>query len=336
LTMNKDKLMDSPESISKFVRQFQSIRILLTAFELDIFSRIGHNAMTAEQVAERIKTNPRATDRLLNALCVLGLLDKHGNTFSNNPVSGKYLVRGAPGYMAGLMHQVHLWDTWTTLTECVKKGTSVLDRPDKVNDRDPEYLQAFIDAMHYRAKDNAAEIVSKINLDGVKRVLDVGGGSGVYSMAFVKAGKNISATVFDLSNVIPITNEYIQKEKMIGKIDTVVGDYNKDDLPGGYDIVFLSAIVHSNSILENQILVNKCSSALNPGGRIIIKDQVMDESRTNPAGGALFSLNMLVNTRAGDTFTEREIKEWLDHAGIRFEETVEIRGQDSMVIGKKE
>ncbi len=333
--MNKDKIVHSPESISTFIRQFQHIRILLTAYELDLFSHIGQSAITSNQLAERIKANPRATDRLLNALCVLGFLDKKDNKFSNTSESGKYLVKGAPEYMAGLMHQVHLWDTWTTLTDCVKKGTSVFDRPDNVNDRDPAYLEAFIGAMHYRASDNAAEIIEKINLEKAHRVLDVGGGSGVYAMAFVNAGQNLTATVFDLPNVIPITKKYIQREHMNGRIDTAEGDYNMDPLPGRYDIVFLSAIVHSNSYQENQKLVSKCVASVNLGGRIIIKDQVMEDSRIEPASGALFALNMLVNTRAGDTYTEKEIKEWFNFAGIQFEETVNIMGHDSMVIGRK-
>jgi SAM-dependent methyltransferase len=332
--MNNNKKDYSPESISAFVRQFQPIRILLTAYEMDIFSQISKYALTSQQVAEKINADPRATDRLLNALCVLGFIVKKDDKFSNTPESGEFLVKGKPAYMSGLMHQVNLWDTWTTLTECVKKGASVINRSDSVNERDPEWLQSFIAAMHYRAKDNASEIIRRINLKNVKKVLDVGGGSGIYAMAFVNAGSDISATVFDLPNVIPLTHGYIQKENMVGKIDTVIGDYSIDNLPTGYDLVFLSAIVHSNSYPENQKLVGKCAGSLNPGGRIIIKDQVMEDSRIKPARGALFALNMLVGTAAGDTFTENEIKEWFDHAGIRFEERIDINGDDSMVIGR--
>jgi 2-polyprenyl-3-methyl-5-hydroxy-6-metoxy-1,4-benzoquinol methylase len=264
----------------------------------------------------------------------LGFLVKKDSKFSNTHESGEYLVKGEPGYMAGLMHQVNLWDTWTSLTECVKKGSSVINHPDRVNERDPEWLKAFIAAMHYRAKNNAAEIIARINMKNVNKVLDIGGGSGIYAMAFVNASTNITATVFDLPNVIPLTHEYIHKEKMAGKINTAIGDYNVDNLPIGYDLVFLSAIVHSNSYRDNRMLVSKCAGSLNPGGRIIIKDQVMEDSRIKPGRGALFALNMLVATAAGDTYTEKEIKEWFDHAGFRFEERIDIKGEDSMVIGR--
>ena len=332
--MKKNEKVYSPDSISAFVRQFQGIRVLLTAYELDIFSQLDNSALTSIQVAEKISTDPRATDRLLNALCVLGFLVKKDSKFSNTHESGEYLVRGKPGYMGGLMHQVHLWDTWTSLTECVEKGTSVINRPENVNERGPGWLQSFIAAMHYRAKNNASKIIARINLKNVTKVLDVGGGSGIYAMAFVNAGDNITATVFDLPNVIPITEEYIKKENFVGKINTAMGDYTIDNLPIGYDLVFLSAIIHSNSYEGNQDLVRKCAGSLNPGGRIIIKDQVMEDSRIKPARGALFALNMLVGTAAGDTYTEKEIKEWFDHTGFRFEEKIEITGEDSMMIGR--
>jgi 2-polyprenyl-3-methyl-5-hydroxy-6-metoxy-1,4-benzoquinol methylase len=326
----------TPESISAFVRQFQQIRILLTAYELDVFTSIGSSTLTSEEVAESIHTDPRATDRLLNALCVLGFLEKKDILFYNTSASRRYLVKGAPGYMSGLMHQVHLWDTWTTLTDCVKEGTSVFNRPESVNDRDPDYLEAFIGAMHYRARENAGEMIAQINLEKAKRVLDVGGGSGVFAMAFVGAGEDLTATVYDLPNVIPIARKYIREEQMEGKIDTAEGDYMVGQLPSGYDIVFLSSIVHSNSDTENRELIHKCAAALNSGGRIIIKDEVMEESRIAPPGGTLLALNMLVNTRAGDNFTEKEIRAWFNAAGIRYVETIRIPGTDSMVIGRKE
>jgi cyclopropane fatty-acyl-phospholipid synthase-like methyltransferase len=210
-----------------------------------------------------------------------------------------------------------------------------MDRPEQVNDRDNEWLNSFIDAMHYRARYNADAYISRIPTRGVRSVLDIGGGSGVFSMAFVRKEKDLTATVFDLPNVIPITRKYVRKEKLTGRINTAAGDYNTDQLPKGFDMVFLSAIVHSNSYRENARLVKKCAASLNKGGKIIIKDQVMDESRLKPVRGALFSLNMLVGTKGGDTFTDREIKEWFAGAGIKFSRRINITDGDSMMIGIK-
>ncbi len=327
--------MHSPDYISGYIRQFQPIRILLTAYELEVFSAIGSVAKTSAQVAKKIAADPRATDRLLNALCVMGYLVKRKNRFSNTKETGAYLVKGKPGYMSGLMHQVNLWDSWTTLTDAVRKGSSVFQRPEKSDNRENKWVNAFIDAMHYRAKEKASGIISRISLKKVQKVLDVGGGSGVFLMAFAHAGKNLRGTVFDLPGVIQITEKYLRKEKLSSRIDTVAGDYNKDALPKGYDLVFLSAIVHSNSYSGNMKLIRKCASSLNKGGRVIIKDQVMNESRIRPERGTIFSLNMLVGTSAGDTYTDKEIREWFDHAGLKFEKRTDIPGDDTLMIASK-
>jgi SAM-dependent methyltransferase len=136
-------------------------------------------------------------------------------------------------------------------------------------------------------------------------------------MAFVRAGKGIQAVVFDLPNVVPLTRRYIEAEGLSDRIETVTGDYTRDSLGGGFDLVFLSAIIHSNSVDVNKQLLKKAGDALNPNGRLIIQDHIMDEDRTAPLAGAFFALNMLVGTQAGDTYTESEVRSWMEEAGFK-------------------
>jgi len=290
-----------------------------------MFTAIGDSSKTAAEVAVLIKTNERATDRLMDALCGMGLLRKKSGRFSNTPLSGRFLVEGKPDYMAGLMHSVHLWRTWSTLTDAVRAGTTVVQR-EVVNEQGVNWLNAFIAAMHMRAYKQAPALVKLLDLRGVRRVLDVGGGSGAYSMAFVRTKKGIHATVFDLPNVVPLAIRYIESEKLVERISTVAGDYEVDSLGSGFDLVFLSAIIHSNSVDINRQLVKKAYDALNPNGQLVIQDHIMDEDRTAPLAGALFSLNMLVGTQTGDTFTESEIRSWMDEAGFK-----NIRRKDNPV-----
>jgi ubiquinone/menaquinone biosynthesis C-methylase UbiE len=332
--MKKETVSFTPESIREYINHYQKSRVLLTTFELDIFSLLDKSPLTSAEVAKKIKTDARATDRLMNAACALGFLEKKNNKFKNTNPSGKYFVKGKAEYMSGLMHTVGQWQTWSTLTECVKKGGSVYSRPKTINNRDHKWLEAFIGAMHYRASRQAAGIVSKLDLKKVKKVLDVGGGSGAFAMAFVKANKNISATVFDLPNVTPITQKYIRESKMSDKVRTISGDYNTTAFPKGFDLIFLSAIVHINSFEGNVKLINKCASALNPGGRIVIQDQVMDDDRILPVGGALFALNMLVGTEEGDTYTEKEMRQWFTKTGLRFDGRIEVFMGNSLIIGR--
>lgn len=323
----------SPEHLREMATAFQRSRVLLTAYELGVFSALGDGTKSAAEVASELGSDERATDRLMNALCALGLLRKKGGRFSNSAAAARYLVRGKPEYMAGLMHTVHLWDSWSTLTEAVRKGGTVSSPA--IQEREDEWLEAFIAAMHERAKRNAATVVSLLDLSGVSRVLDVGGGSGAFAMAFVRARDGITATVFDLPKVIPLTRRYVSAEGLEDRVETVIGDYQVDELGTGYDLVFLSAIVHSNSVDQNRVLLRKCAGALNPGGQVVIQDFVMEADRTRPEFGTLFALNMLVATEAGDTFTEAEIRSWTEEAGLSQITRIDTDFRTTLMVGRK-
>ena len=311
---------------------FQKSRVLLTAYELELFTVLGNESKSSAEVAAALGTEKRATDRLMNALCALELLDKKEDRFANVPFTRRFLVKHSPDFMGNFYHSVNLWDTWSTLTQAVYKGTTVMEK--EINNRGEKWLTGFIAAMHERAKKQAPEVVSQLDLANVTRVLDVGGGSGAYAMAFVKARPNINAVVFDLPNVVPLTCRYIEKEGLTHKINTVTGDYTVDPLGKGYDLVFLSAIIHSNSNEANAGLIKKCSEALNPGGQVVIQDFIMDENRITPQFGTLFALNMLVSTEAGDTYTEAEVREWMTAAGIRNIKRIDTPFSASLICGR--
>ena len=129
--------------------------------------------------------------------------------------------------------------------------------------------------------------------------------------------RKLEATVFDLPNVVPITKKFIEKEGFSNRIKTHTGDYTRDALPKGFDLVFLSAIIHSNSLETNQELIIKCFNALNKNGKIVIQDWIMNNDRTQPASGAVFAINMLVGTESGNCFTEKEVTEMLTTAGFK-------------------
>jgi SAM-dependent methyltransferase len=277
--------------------------------------------------------DPHACERILNALVSLGFLTKQKDLFFNTPESFAFLSKKSPDYLGGLMHTNHLWNTWSNLTQVVRTGLSA--NPSEINARGEEWLFPFINAMHDRAKKQAPQQLAKIDLSDVRSALDVGGGSGAYSMEFVSRKPGIEATVFDLPNVVPITKKFIEKEGYSGKIKTYPGDYTKDDLPKGFDLVFLSAIIHSNSLEVNQNLINKCFHSLNKNGRIIIQDWIMNNDRTKPTAGAIFAINMLVGTEAGDCFTEQEVSNMLTVAGFKNISRIEFESGSSQMTAEK-
>jgi predicted transcriptional regulator len=323
----------NPTEIKSMVSAFQQSRILLTAYELGIFTFIGNQSVKAEAVSEALNLNSNAAKRLLNALVAMGLIIKNNEGYSNSKESRRYLSKDSPEYMAGLMHTNHLWDTWSHLTDVVKTGKVAHD--DAINERGEEWLKAFIHAMHDRGKQQAPSQISRIDLQNVDSVLDVGGGSACFSMEFIRRKPGLKATVFDLPNVVPISREIVEKEGFTGKIDHHTGDYTADELPTGFDLVFLSAIIHSNTPEINKDLVRKSYNALNDGGRLVIQDWIMNDAKTEPAQGAIFSINMLVGVEGGDCYSENEVGHWMKDAGFKDISKVTLDRGLAQMIGVK-
>ncbi|MDP8225064.1 MAG: methyltransferase [Candidatus Lernaella stagnicola] len=326
--------MTDIQELQILARGFQRSRVFLTAMELDLFSALGDEPRTATELAERVGADARAVDRLANVLVVLGLLEKRGDEFANTELAAERLVRGKPGYIANLAHINDMWKTWSTLTEAVRAGHSVIDRG--IGDGwATERRESFIAAMHHRGREQAPVVADLLDLSGVERVLDVGGGSACFSAEFARQRAGLTATVFDLPTIVPITQRYIDEQGMSERIDICAGDYNVDPFPGGYDLVFLSAIAHIENDEGNAALIAKAADALRPGGQVVVVDYVMDESRLAPPPGAIFALNMLVATVRGDTFTESEMRRWFTAAGLTDVQRIDTPFLSVMIVGRK-
>lgn len=329
----KDAAGALPDELAQTLRAFQESRVLLTAVELDIFTAVGQGASAAD-VARKIETDPRATEMLLNALVAVGMLTKQDGTFRNTPVAARYFVKGSPDdARAATMHTVHLWDRWSTLTDCVRAGTAV--RHQETRERGEDWTQAFIAAMHRNAAERAPAVVQAVGTEGVQRMLDVGGGSGAYSIAFARASAKLRAELLDLEPVIPIAQSHIEKAGLADRIKTRVGDLRSGKLGEGYDLIFVSAICHMLSPEENLDLLKRCHAALAPRGRVVIQDFILEADKTAPKSAALFALNMLVGTEAGSSYSEQEYATWLTEAGFDDVRRIRLPGPSGLMLGTR-
>jgi SAM-dependent methyltransferase len=320
-----------PDELNSTFRGFQESRVLLTAVELDLFTAVGSGAR-ADEVSSRIGSDPRATEMLMNALVALGWLAKQDTIFRNSPSSARYFVAGSPDNgRAATMHLVHLWENWSTLSDCVREGTAVFHR--EVADRGEEWTQAFIAAMHRNARARAPMVVKAVGTEGVNRMLDVGGGSGAYSIAFASAKENLQVDLLDLATVLPIAEGHIKGAGLAGRVRTRLGDLRIDKFGEGYDLVFVSAICHMLSPDENKDLLQRCFEALAPRGRVVIQDFILEPDKTAPKWAALFALNMLVGTKAGNTYTEAEYAAWLEEAGFQEVRHIRLPGPSGLIVG---
>ncbi len=322
-----------PDELMSLVRGFQPARAVLTAVELDLFTHVGTGA-TAAQAARKAGTDPRATASLLNVLVSFGLLRRAGERFQLTDLSSAHLTAGSPhDARAALMHVAHLWPSWSTLTECVRKGTTLRSEPGGRGD--DEWTQAFIAAMHKFGSMRAPAAVGAIDFEGVSKVLDLGGGSGAYSIAIARAHPDVHCTLFDLPAVVPLARSYVTAAGFADRIHFVPGDLRTDSYGSGFDLVFISAICHMMGPEENKAMLRKVAESLRPGGRVAIQDFILNDDGTGYAAATLFSLNMLVGTKNGSAYSGREYVDWLSETGFVSPRVVEIPGPTGLVIAAR-
>jgi (2Fe-2S) ferredoxin/2-polyprenyl-3-methyl-5-hydroxy-6-metoxy-1,4-benzoquinol methylase len=322
-----------PDDLNDRIRAFQQSRVILTALELDLFTAIGEGGAAAD-IAARIHADPRATEMLLHALASLQLVAKRDGVFHNSPAAARYFTAGAPhNARPGLLHTAGLWKNWSTLTECVRAGTSVIHQ--EMAERTNDWTQAFIAAMHRNAVERAAPLVAAVGAQGVRRMLDVGGGSGAYSIAFAGANPELQAYILDLAAVVPLAQRHIEQAGLTGRVHTRIGDLRTDHLGEGYDLVLVSAICHMLDEQENAHLITRCYDALAPGGRLAIQEFILDPDKCSPQSATLFSLNMLVGTRAGASYSEPEYTAWMQAAGFAAIRRVRMPGPAGLMMGTR-
>ena len=319
-----------PDEVNALVGGFRASRAFLTAIELDVFTAVGDGA-GAEEVAATMGTDLRGTTALLRSLVSLGLLEREGDRFRNGAVARAHLMEGSPhDARAAFMHSAHLWHRWSGLTDCVTTGKSA-----PRGERSEDQLFSFIAAMHRNATLRAPAVIASLDLSDVESTLDVGGGSGAYSIALARAKPGLRATVFDMPAVLPLTKSYAEQANVADRINLVGGSFHTDELGSGYDLALLFAICHMNSPEENVELLRKIAASLRSGGRLVIQDFLLDDDGGGHATSTLFALNMLVNTVGGNSYRRKDYTAWLESGGFTAIEFKALPGPTGLVIGTK-
>jgi len=329
----KDAAGALPDDLQMRIRGFQESRVILTALELDVFTAVGEGAKAAE-VAARLQTDARATEMLLHALAAMELLVKQDGWFRNTPLAARYFsAASADCARTALLHTANLWHSWSTLTGAVRAGTAVA--PEAEAGHDAGWVETFIAAMHRNATERAESVVRAVGpIAG--RMLDIGGGSGAYSIAFAKANGQLAVDLLDRAEVTPIARSHIREAGLENRIHLVAGDLRSSLPPGSYDVAFLSAICHMLNPEENRALIGRCHSVLAPRGRIVIQDFILEPDKTAPKSAALFALNMLTGTRGGGTYSAPEYAAWLEAAGFEGPQHVRLPGPASLMVAARE
>ena len=293
-------------------------RIVQAAVELDIFDVIGNDTFDSAAVAKSLNLEPRATDLMLNALTALGLLHKRADRFDLTELSARYLKRGNSEYLGDMIRfDALLWPCWEQLPDAIRNGRPV--RLPNMYQDDPKETEIFVRAMDslVKARGDAEVLGRAFDWNHATEFLDVGSGPATYPIALCRRFPGLRATIFDLPGTLKFTQRYLREADMGNRIQLIEGDYRRDTIPGSYDIVFLSNIIHGEAEQGNESLLAKLATVLKPGGRLVIKDHILDESHAHPPVGAIFSLVMLLTTDGGRCYSFGEIRRWMERAGLK-------------------
>jgi SAM-dependent methyltransferase len=299
------------EILSK-ARSFWQTRLLLTLAELDLFTRTAPRSRSLAELVEELQGDPRGMQILLDAAVGQGWLEKRDDRYQCPQDLQRHLTStGEDSVLPMLQHMAKLWHRWSELSAIAAPGTEPAWRGDE------GHTASFIGAMHVVGRDRAPDLVRSVGPGDAKHLLDIGGASGTYTIAFLRACPEMQATLFDLPDVVTLAERRLEQEELVDRVRLVGGDFYRDPLPDGpHDLALLSAIIHQNDREQNVDLYRKIHGALAPGGRLIVRDHVLDEDRTTPPDASLFAVNMLVATEGGNCYTLSEIREGLERAGF--------------------
>jgi predicted O-methyltransferase YrrM len=328
------------EQIMSMSRGFQVSKMLMVAVDLGLFDFLTE-PRSAVSTAAWLQADPRATGIFLNGLAGLGLLEKGVDYFRNSDLADRYLVQGSDNYRGAIVkHIEQTWKRgWEDLKDTVLTGHPPAAETEKWVDGRPEReeaaVRAFIWGMHAIARDLAPKVAAKLNLAGVRRLLDLGGGPATYAINFAQANPQLRATVFDLPMPVEIAKENIANHGLTDRVDTLAGNFLKDDIGTDYDFIWISQILHSHDEDQCRLIIAKAVAALNPGGTLAIQDFFLNPDGASPESAALFGVHMLAVTPRGRGYTYGEVGEWMQQAGLSAPEFSQSGMDASFLVARK-
>ncbi len=314
---------------------FWKTAVLHAAVKLDVFTVIGDGQLTGDEISRQLNAAQRGVARLLDALVAMELLVKADGKYANTPAGQTLLSKNSAKYIGHIiMHHHHLVQSWSQLDQAVQSGSPVRTRSSFSKE---EWRASFLMGMFNLAMGLAPQLVPKIDLAARKHLLDLGGGPGTYAIHFCLNNPRLRAEVYDLPTTRPFAEKTIKKFDLSDRINFVDGNYLDDPIEGQYDVAWLSYILHGEGPEECRMIIQKAVDALEPQGTIIIHEFILNNSMDGPLFPALFSLNMLLGTDSGQSYSEQQLTDMLLGAGVKNIRRIPLKSPNDsgLLVGDK-
>lgn len=330
--MGNSKLM--PKTINQHLDSVYPALAMMAGMQLEIFTAINNQRMTAAQVAKILEVKETKLRPLLYALVVAGLLEVDESLFFNTEESAEFLVRGKPRYIGGL-HSTYsdLWASTMRTADSIRAG-----EPKAKHDfsaMTQSELRSFVRGLDAGAAASARRLMKEYDMNQFNRLLDAGGGSGGVAIALARFCPNLSATVAELPNVAPITRECIADNDISDRVGVTECDLIESSPEGAYDAIVMRSVLQVLGADDAQSVVSNCVQTLRRGGEFFVIGRMLDDSRVSPQEAVAVNVMFLNVYEEGQAYTESEYRSWLEAAGLAENERIALAGGYSIMRGVK-
>jgi hypothetical protein len=331
-----------PDRILQVGLGFWASKALLSAVEMELFTELAKHPEDLEILRARLSLHPRSARDFLDALVSLKFLERREGRYYNTPSTDLFLDKRKPSYIGGILEMANhrLYPFWSGLTAALRTGLPQNETRDGSPNpfialyADPARLKQFLKAMTGVSHGANLAIAHNFPWSKYRTVVDVGTAQGDLVTQVALANPHVEGTGFDLPEVGPIFEEYVEANGISGRVKFSPGSFMEQALPKA-DVVMMGHILHDWGLDTKRMLVRKAYEALPNGGAYIVYESIIDDDRSENSFGLLMSLNMLVETADGFDYTGADCCGWMKEAGFRETRVEHLIGPDSMVIGIK-
>jgi hypothetical protein len=335
-----------PGPILQTAFAFWSSKVLLTAVELGVFTRLGDQRITGQELGAELGLHPRGIKDFFDALVAMQFLDREGegpsSKYFNTPAGALYLDQTSPRYVGGwlVMLNDRLFKFWHSLPEALRTGRPQNEIKhgqkgmfEELYEELPR-LEQFMGAMTGLSRINFEVFAAKFDFSNVKTLCDVGGATGLLSIECAKQHRHLHCVSFDLPAVEPIAQKHIAAAALSDRIRTAGGDFFIDPLPNA-DVITMGMILHDWNLEKKMHLIRAAYEALPPGGALVAIEALIDDARRENVFGLLMSLNMLIEFGDAFDYSAADFHGWCSEVGFRRFETLHLAGPSSAAIAYK-
>ncbi len=316
-------------------------KTLMSAVELNLFTELDEEPLSRIEVEDRLDLHHRSSEDFLDALVALGFLEREDGLYENTPESSKFLVRGKPNYMGSLLEITNdrLYEYWDSLSEALKSGEpqNELKNDGEANFFDKVYsdddkLKEFVTGMTGLSTGSANELATSDRVDWTQydTVCDIGSSEGVVPVTLAEEHDHLTVTGFDLPEVQKHFDSYVADHDLSDRVSFIAGDFLEDPLPSA-DVLIIGHVLHDWGFDVKRSLLEKAYDALPDDGLLIVYGSIIDDERKERKFGLLKSLNLLIETPGGYTYTSRDGQRWMKEVGFS-DTTTEDLGRVTRMI----